>query len=105
MSELSVLDLQQSSAANMVAAIGWLLEPGRAVTVHARQAGELTIAQGRVWATLDGPHSGASLAAGDLVLAAGDRLSLRAGQRAVLEPWSRSAGTSACVKWLQSGRA
>ncbi|GAC1527993.1 MAG: hypothetical protein NVS2B4_05710 [Ramlibacter sp.] len=63
----------------------WRLEAGRAMTLHPVQAGELRVARGRLWATLDGPHCGPALGLGDLVVEPGNRLHLRAGQRLVIE--------------------
>ena len=73
----------------------WLLPAGHAVTLHVPGASALAITQGRVWATFDGPHQGPANDLGDVVLSAGERLSLRAGQRVVIEPWS--AGGGACA--------
>jgi len=67
----------------------WRLDAARAVTLRPRQDGVLHIAQGRVWATFDGPHGGPPDAHGDHVLGAGERVRVRAGQRVVLESWDR----------------
>ncbi len=77
----------------------WKLGADRAMTLHCHQAATLRVTQGRLWATVDGPHQGAPNNLGDVVLNAGERLHLRAGQRLVIESWSgchldRGAGTA-----------
>lgn len=77
---------QSGSAVSSAAAGTWRLHAGRAVTLRpTREAGELRVASGWLWATLDGPHGRAPWDSGDLVLRAGDRLRLAAGQRVVIE--------------------
>ena len=83
MTKLALRESQQSQARPPGT---WKLEPGRALTLHPAERGELRVAQGRLWATLDGPHSGPLRGLGDLVLEAGSSLPLRAGQRVVIEP-------------------
>ena len=73
----------------------WVLPAGSAVTLNLPDASALAITQGRVWATFDGPHQGSGNDLGDVVLSAGERLNLRAGQRVVIEPWS--TGGDACA--------
>lgn len=70
----------------------WKLVGGSAVSLHDVNAAVLRITHGRVWATVDGPHAGPANNQGDLFLTAGDRLTLQAGQRVVIEPWN--SGTS-----------
>lgn len=66
----------------------WTLAQGRAITLKPRENGHIRIMRGSVWATLEGPHEGLeSGPLGDLHLQAGSRLSLRAGQQIVLEPF------------------
>ncbi len=60
------------------------LAPGRALALRARAAGELRVARGAVWVTLQRPRSAQAL--GDVHLGAGERLCLQAGDRLVLEP-------------------
>jgi hypothetical protein len=72
----------------------WKLAAGCAVTLHPRTAGELRIAHGRVWATLDGPHVRRT---GDLFLEAGETLSLQAGLRVVIEPFGTAGQTAAAA--------
>jgi len=92
MTLISVLNSQQSpSAPDAATPLCWQMAPGRALQFQANKPVELHIAQGRVWATLDGPHAGAGNDGGDLVLRAGDRLTLQRGQRIVLETWSEGA--------------
>ncbi len=69
----------------------WHLAHGRAMRLHGKEAAFLRITGGRVWATLDGPHNGPANNQGDLVLASGEQLRLRAGQGVVIEPWSSPA--------------
>ena len=66
----------------------WVLPAGCAITLEVPDESALAITQGRVWATFDGPHQGPANDLGDLILAAGERLPLHAGQRVVIEPWS-----------------
>jgi hypothetical protein len=73
----------------------WVLPAGHAVTLDVPDDAALRITQGRVWATFDGPHQGPANDQGDVVLAAGERLALHAGQRVVIEPWS--SGGTACA--------
>lgn len=75
----------------------WKLAAGRAVTLRPTARGDLRIAQGRVWATLDGPHA---RRAGDLFLEAGETLALRAGQRVVLEPYGAAGPCAAAFDWV-----
>mgnify|MGYP002776242155 FL=1 len=76
----------------------WKLAAGRAVTLRPTATGDLRIAQGRVWATLDGPHA---RRAGDLFLEAGETLPLQAGQRVVLEPFGTAGqGAAAAFDWV-----
>ena len=65
----------------------WKLAPGRAITLRPREAGIVRVAHGQIWVTCDGPHSGPPNDLGDRVVAAGDQLRLRPGQRLVLEAW------------------
>ncbi len=69
----------------------WHLGRGQAVHLRGKEAAVLRINAGRVWATLDGPHSGPANDLGDRVLAAGEQLTLPAGQGVVIEPWGRAA--------------
>ena len=62
----------------------WKLEARHALSLRPRQPGVLEIAQGRAWVTLTGA---AQALPADHVLHAGDRLSLRPGQHAVVEAW------------------
>jgi hypothetical protein len=76
----------------------WVLPAGHALTLQSPAAGALHVTQGRVWATLDGPHAGPGNDQGDLVLQTGQRLNLQAGQRVVIEPLGgHASGTPACA--------
>ena len=94
MSYRNVLELQQSvqpSQAGCVAAGGWKLAAGQAVSLRARTPGVLEIARGRVWLTLGGsPSDRLPGAAVDHVLQAGERLAVAPGQHVVLEAWNPS---------------
>lgn len=107
MASKSVLNSQQSSSTlKPVKTLCWQMTPGRALQFQADKAVELQIAQGRVWATLDGPHAGAANDWGDLVLRAGDRLTLLSGQRIVLEAWSEGTpGGAARLVWSSAAQA
>ena len=77
----------------------WKLGAERAMTLRCFDAATLRVTQGRLWATVDGPHTGPANGQGDVVLNAGERLHLRAGQRVVIESWSgcrleRGTGTA-----------
>lgn len=63
----------------------WKLAPQRALSLHPREAGVLSIAQGQVWATLQGPHPVRGKDAGDRCLQAGQQLKVSAGQHLVME--------------------
>ena len=69
----------------------WHLAGGHALRLHGKQAAVLRITAGRVWATLDGPYNGPANNQGDLVLSAGEQMTLPAGRGVVIEPWSRPA--------------
>ena len=73
----------------------WVLPAGCAITLDVADESALAITQGRVWATFDGPHQGPANDLGDVILAAGERLALHAGQRVVIEPWS--SGGAPCA--------
>jgi hypothetical protein len=71
----------------------WQLAAGQAMTLKASSASVLRIRQGRVWVTRDATaHWGSE----DLVLAPGESLTIRAGERLVMEPWD---GQGATYSW------
>lgn len=84
---LSPSPLHTTGAADAVMTQCWMLAPGRALHFHADQAVQVQVTQGRVWATLDGPHAGAPNEMGDLFLQAGTELTLHPGQRLLVEAW------------------
>lgn len=109
----NVLESQQSvqaAVAGRSAAGCWKLTPGRALSLHPRERSVLEIAQGRVWLTLSGilpvrlstdlPED-LPLGAADLLLQAGDRLDIAAGQHVVMEVWSPagSPGEEVAFHW------
>ena len=73
----------------------WKLSTGHAVTLQDAHAAVLRITHGRVWATVDGPHAGPANNQGDVVMQAGQRLTVSAGQRVVIEPWRAKSPTAA----------
>ena len=93
MASQNVLKMQQCGHTEPTAhpAGSWRLDAGSAISLRDAKAGVLQIAQGRVWATVDGPHRGAANDLGDVVLNAGERLALAAGQGVVIEPWMAGA--------------
>lgn len=91
MSTQTLSSLHQS--ASRAQAGTWKLAPGRAMTLMPREPGRLTVAQGCLWATLDGPHAGPPNDQGDRLLGAGETLRLAPGQRLVIEPWGRQTPT------------
>jgi len=80
----------------------WKLAPERAVTLNPTEAGVLRIVQGRVWATLSGPHHGPAHDWGDLVLRSGQQLRLIPGQRVVVEPFGDAVNEPAYFSWEPS---
>jgi hypothetical protein len=90
MTPQNLTKLHQSEVAPTLAGT-WKLGAGRAMTLRPREAGTLRVARGRIWATQDGPHGGVLDESGDQVLGAGEQLSLRPGQRLVVEAWSAQA--------------
>ncbi|MCE1194723.1 MAG: DUF2917 domain-containing protein [Acidovorax sp.] len=100
-----VLESQQSphAAAPLPRGAGcWKLAAGRALSLHPRERSVVEVVDGRVWLTLRGaPGAGQPGRAADVVLQAGDRLTLVAGQHAVLEAWSPAgASGGAAFDWL-----
>lgn len=77
-------------------ALQWTLAAGAALSLQAATAGVLTVAQGRIWATLDGPHGRRE---GDHVLADGEQLQVPAGSRLVLEAWPGQQAAATRVAW------
>lgn len=80
----------------------WKLAPERAVTLDPTEAGVLRVAQGQVWATLDGPHQGPANDWGDLVLHSGEQLKLMPGQHVVVEPFGDAVNEPAYFSWEPS---
>ena len=69
----------------------WGLLPGRALSLHPRGSGRLTLVQGRAWLTV----SAAGQPSTDMVLHAGECVVLPARSHAVLEAWPQPGGGSA----------
>ncbi|MDA7417758.1 DUF2917 domain-containing protein [Xenophilus arseniciresistens] len=68
----------------------WQLQAGQATTLQARHAHVLHVRQGRLWVTMDAT---ATWGSEDLVLGPGERLTVPAGQRLVMEPWDGFGAT------------
>ena len=66
----------------------WGLLPGRALSLHPRSRGRLTLVQGRAWLTV----SAAGQASTDMVLHAGEGVVLPVRSHAVLEAWPQPGG-------------
>ena len=77
----------------------WSLMPGTALSLLPREAGALRMASGRVWATVDGPHTGHGNESGDHFLVAGQTLAVRSGQQLVFESWNPVPGLPAYFDW------
>jgi Protein of unknown function (DUF2917) len=78
---------------------GWRLDARRAMTLRPRVASRLQITQGRAWVTLGVPHKGAGNESGDVMLAAGESLSVPAGARLVMEPWEPASAAPVRFEW------
>ena len=101
----AVPEMHQSLvAAAPAAAHIWQLAPGRAMALQARHTTELVVSSGCVWATFDGPHDGPLNERGDLVLQAGSRLRLTAGQRLVVESLGRPGSEPVQLAWERQRR-
>ena len=88
-----------TQSAAIESAGNWKLDGGRAITLRSKDEGVLRVAQGRVWATIDGPHIGPANDSGDFFLDAGESLTLPAGQRVVIESWNACANETAYFSW------
>lgn len=75
------------------------LEAGQAITMRARQAGQLRVVQGRLWITFSNAAQDARVQAGDHFLLPGQSLALAAGQTVVMEPWAVGQPALAWVGW------
>lgn len=73
----------------------WKLPTGRAMSLRPGKAFVLSVAQGRLWATVDGRSGGSPADLGDQVMEAGDRLAVAPGRHLVIESW----GGAACFAW------
>ena len=77
----------------------WKLDAGQATTFQPRQAGVFRVAQGQIWATVNGMQHGETELPGDHLLKAGDSLPLQAGQRLVVESWTAAANAPVYFSW------
>jgi hypothetical protein len=78
------------------------LEAGRALTLHARQAGVLRITRGRVWLTFDITEKNAGARTGDHFLSRGESLQLAAGEAVVMESYGLGHVPSAYYSWEEA---
>jgi Protein of unknown function (DUF2917) len=83
-----IAQLPQSAPAKFLPGT-WKLARGRVITLRPATDGILRVAQGRVWATVDGPHGATPSDSGDHVLEVGRSMWVGAGQRVVIEAWNR----------------
>lgn len=79
---------------------GWRLDARRAMTLRPHVPSRLQITQGRAWVTLGTPHQGAGNESGDLMLTAGESLSVPAGARLVMEPWQPASAGPVRFDWF-----
>lgn len=77
----------------------WKLGAGQATTLQPRQAGVFRVAQGAVWATVNGMQHGETELPGDRLLKEGDSLHLQVGQRLVVESWNPAAEAPVYFSW------
>lgn len=77
----------------------WKLAPERAITLNPGEAGVLRVAQGQVWATLDGPHHGPANDWGDVILHSGEQLKLEPGQHVVVESFGDAVNEPVYFSW------
>lgn len=91
----------------------WLLETGRAITVASRSGGQLSVARGRVWATLGTAGTQPWVAAPlepcitlkDYFLSAGDTLSVPPGAKVVIESMGRAHSLPVAFAWGPTAQA
>jgi len=75
------------------------LGPEGAVTLQPVGGGILRVVQGRVWATLDGPHQGPANDWGDVVLCSGEQLRVAPGRHVVVESFEDAANEPVYFSW------
>ena len=81
--------------------IDGMLEAGRRPGHHlaAAPGGRVHVAQGAVWATVNGMQHGETELPGDRLLKEGDSLHLQVGQRLVVESWNPAAEAPVYFSW------
>lgn len=84
---------------------GWRLDVRRAMTLRPHVPSRLQITEGRAWVTLGLPHQGAGNESGDLMLTAGESLSVPAGARLVMEPWQPASAGPVRFDWCAEPEA
>jgi hypothetical protein len=77
----------------------WVLEPGRAVSLRASQAGKVRVARGRVWLTFDDAATDINVRAGDYFLDCGESLPIARGQSLVMESFAAGCADPAWFGW------
>jgi len=83
----------------------WKLAAGQAITLQLRDAGELHIAHGRVWATFTTGTGSPGARTGDHFLSRGESLVLRAGESVVMESFGAGHAASAYFSWEPARQA
>ena len=96
-------------------ALAWTLDGGCALALQPRQKGVLQVTGGRIWLTCDvsgealhGSEAQASdpRESGDIFISAGEEISLRAGQRVLIESFAPRADRSGAeLRWVPDGWA
>jgi hypothetical protein len=76
----------------------WPLEAGRVVRLRPRENTVLRAGHGQLWITFERPPEGALNDSGDLILAAGQRLHVPAGEMVVISAFGKR-GASASFDW------
>lgn len=92
--------LQNRSPVHATLSVCATLSHRQTLSLLPRSAGVVRVTQGRLWLTLDGPHAGPANAWGDHVLSAGQSMTLRGGQRLLVEAWPVDGGAISRLEWL-----
>lgn len=99
------LAVSSDRIASAASARGWRLDVRRAMTLRPHVPSRLNITQGRAWVTLGLPHQGAVNESGDLMMVAGESLSVPAGARLVMEPWQPASAGPVRFDWCAEPEA
>lgn len=87
---MSIFQAVQNPAPKAVGT--WRVQPGHALSLCSKKAAVLRLDRGRLWVTLGGSGDGTPGDSGDLWLAPGDALAVRAGAWVVAEAGSAADG-------------